>query len=41
MIAFYALRFESIALKPSCYCYHELKEDEMLYKRLQFIHKVQ
>ena len=41
MIAFYATSFDSIALTASCYCYHELKEDEMLYKRLQFIHKVQ
>lgn len=37
MIAFYALRFESIALKPSCYCYHELKEDEMPHKTLQLM----
>lgn len=29
MIAFYATSFDSIALTASCYCYHELKEDEM------------
>ena len=37
MIAFYATSFDSIALTASCYCYHELKEDEMPHKTLQLM----
>lgn len=37
MIAFYASSFDSIALTASCYCYHELKEDEMPHKILQLM----
>lgn len=37
MIAFYATSFDSIALTASCYCYHELGEDEQPHKLIQLM----
>ena len=37
MIAFYATSFDSIALTASCYCYHELAENEMPHRSLQLM----